>query len=146
MKKSCKIFRFFFSILFIYLFLVGNHLKHVEMQKQKFKYFFKMAAIAAILDFGPSPKSNGMILGPDLTPPTKFHPNPSANFLRCRAIYRVSPISQWWWIIKKIISSRSGFGSSPKLNQFFLVIHPTCPQNSIRIRPQLFEISCQISV
>ena len=38
------------------------------MQKQKFKYFFKMAAIAAILDFGPSPKSNGMILGPYLTP------------------------------------------------------------------------------
>ena len=27
-----------------------------------------MAAIAAILDFGPSPKSNGMILGPYLTP------------------------------------------------------------------------------
>ena len=31
-----------------------------------------MAAIAAILDFGPSPKSNGMILGPYLTPPTNF--------------------------------------------------------------------------
>ena len=27
-----------------------------------------MAAIAAILDFGPCPKSNGMILGPYLTP------------------------------------------------------------------------------
>ena len=27
-----------------------------------------MAAIAAILDFGPGPKSNGMILGPYLTP------------------------------------------------------------------------------
>ena len=38
------------------------------MQKQKFKYFFKMAAIAAILDFGPSPKSHGMILGPYLIP------------------------------------------------------------------------------
>ena len=37
-------------------------------KKKKFKYFFKMAAIAAILDFGPSPKSNGMILGPYLTP------------------------------------------------------------------------------
>ena len=31
-----------------------------------------MAAIAAILDFGPSPKSNGMILGPYLTPPPSF--------------------------------------------------------------------------
>ena len=28
------------------------------------------------------------------------------------------------------------------MNQFFLVTHPTCPQNFIRIRPQLFEISC----
>ena len=55
-------------MFFYFYFLVGNHLKHVEMQKQKFKYFFKMAAIAAILDFGPSPKSNGMILGPYLTP------------------------------------------------------------------------------
>ena len=31
-----------------------------------------MAAIAAILDFGPSPKSNGMILGPYLIPPPSF--------------------------------------------------------------------------
>ena len=31
-----------------------------------------MAAIAAILDFGPSPKFNGMILGPYLTPPPSF--------------------------------------------------------------------------
>ena len=52
--------------------MVGNHLKHVEMQKQKFKYFFKMTAIAAILDFGPSPKSNGMILGPYIIPPPSF--------------------------------------------------------------------------
>ena len=41
-------------------------------KKKKFKYFFKMAAIAAILDFGPSPKSNGMILGPYLIPPPSF--------------------------------------------------------------------------
>ena len=41
-----------------------------------------MAAIAAILDFGPSPKSNGMILGPDLIPPTKFRRNPSRSFFR----------------------------------------------------------------
>ena len=31
-----------------------------------------MAAIAAILDFGPSPKFNGMILGACLTPPPSF--------------------------------------------------------------------------
>ena len=31
-----------------------------------------MAAIAAILDFRPSPKFNGMILGPYLTPPPSF--------------------------------------------------------------------------
>uniref|UniRef100_A0A8C4N5J8 NAD(+) diphosphatase n=1 Tax=Eptatretus burgeri TaxID=7764 RepID=A0A8C4N5J8_EPTBU len=41
-------------------------------KKKKFKYFFKMAFIAAILDFGPSPKSNGMILGPYLIPPPSF--------------------------------------------------------------------------
>ena len=33
---------------------------------------FKIATIAAILDFGPIPKSNGMILGPYLTPPPSF--------------------------------------------------------------------------
>ena len=40
----------------------------------------------------------------------------------------------------KIIRSESG--SSPKLNQFVLVTHPTCPPNFIQIHPQLFEISC----
>ena len=44
-----------------------------------------------------------------------------------------------------ILVSRSGFGSSSKLNQFFLATHPTCPSSFIRIRPQLFEISCYIS-
>ena len=29
-----------------------------------------------------------------------------------------------------------------KLNQFILVTHTTCPPNFVRIRPQLFEISC----
>ena len=33
-------------------------------------------------------------------------------------------------------------GSSPKSNQLVLVTHRTCPQNFIRIHPQLFEISC----
>ena len=43
------------------------------MQKKKnSNIFFKMAAMAAILDFGPSPKFNGMILGPYQTPPPSF--------------------------------------------------------------------------
>ena len=43
-------------------------------------------------------------------------------------------------LLKKIIGS--GFGSSPKLNQFFLVILPKCPPSFVRNRSQLFEISC----
>ena len=71
LKKKLQNFPVFF-LHFCFFFFVGNHLKHVEMQKQKFNYFFKMAAIAAILDFGPSPRSNGMILGPYLIPPPSF--------------------------------------------------------------------------
>ena len=37
----------------------------------------------------------------------------------------------------KIHVSRSGFGSSPKSNQFVLVTHRTCPPNFIWIRSQL---------
>ena len=48
LKKVAKFPVFFFSI---FLFLVGNQLKHVEMQKKNSNIFFKMAAIAAILDF-----------------------------------------------------------------------------------------------
>ena len=44
--------------------------------------------------------------------------------------------------LKKIIRSGSGFRSSPKLKQFFLVTHPTCPPRFVWIRPQLFEICC----
>ena len=33
-----------------------------------------------------------------------------------------------------------------ELNQFFLVTQPTCPPSFIRIRPQVFEISCYILV
>ena len=59
-------FLVFFSPTFF--FLVGNHLKHVEMQKKKKKFsnnFFFGGG-------GPSPKFNGMILGPYLTPPPSF--------------------------------------------------------------------------
>ena len=38
-------------------------------KKKKSNILFKMATIVAILDFGPSPKYNGMILGPYLIPP-----------------------------------------------------------------------------
>ena len=78
LKKSCKIFRFFFSICFFCYFLVGNHLKHVEMQKQKFKYFFQNGRHSG--HFGPSPKSNGMIPWTRPNPPTKFCRNPSRSF------------------------------------------------------------------
>jgi len=51
---------------------------------------------------------------------------------------------------KTILVSRSGFGSSPKLdedldNQFAMVTHPKCPPSFIRISPQLFEISCTLT-
>ena len=48
---------------------VGNHLKHVEMQKKKknSQFFFLWGGGG-----GPSPKFNGMILGPYLTPPPSF--------------------------------------------------------------------------
>ena len=53
----------------IFLGGVGNHLKHVEMQKKKFffsnNFFFWGGG-------GTSPKFNGMILGPYLTPPPSF--------------------------------------------------------------------------
>ena len=64
------------------------------------------------------------------------------NFLRYRAIYHFGPVSQWWRNTEKILVVRSGSRSSPKSNQFVLVKHRTCPQNFIRICPQLFEISC----
>ena len=41
-----------------------------------------MAAIAAILDFEPRPKSNGMILGPDLTPPHQVSSKSVKEFFR----------------------------------------------------------------
>ena len=56
----------------------------------------------------------------------------------------LSPIFQGWRITLKIILV--GSGSSPKSNQFVVVTHPTCLPSFIRIRPQLFEMSCYISV
>ncbi len=44
-----------------------------------------------------------------------------------------------------ILSSRPGFGSSPKSNQFVLATHPTCPPSFIWTRKQLFDISCSVS-
>ena len=41
-----------------------------------------MAAIAAILHFGPSPKFNGMILGPYLTPPHQVSSKSVKEFFR----------------------------------------------------------------
>ena len=39
-------------------------------------------------------------------------------------------------------STGSGSVPQPKCNNFVLVTHPTCPQTFVRIRPQLFEVSC----
>ena len=71
---------------------------------------------------------------------TKFHLNPSTTFWDIVLSIIFGPISQWWSIIRKILVV--GSGSTPKSNLFVLVSHPTCPQSFIRIRPQLFEISC----
>ena len=76
---------------------------------------------------------------------TKFRPNPSTTFWDIVLYIVFGPISQWWRITLKILVVGSGSGSSPKSNQFVLVTHPTCPPSFVRIRPQLFEISCYIS-
>ena len=47
------------------------------------------------------------------------------NFLKYRARYHFSPISQWWRNTWRIYGSGSGFGCSPKFNQFGLATHPT---------------------
>ena len=77
-------------------------------------------------------------------PDAREHIGPN-TFLRYRARYRFWPhlsMVKNNFKNQKILISESGFGSSPKSNQFILVTHRTCPQNFIRIRAQLFEISC----
>ena len=76
---------------------------------------------------------------------SKFCLNPSTTFWDILLYIVFVPIYQWWRITLKILVSGSGFGCSLKSNQFFLVIHPTCPPSVIRIRAQLFEISCYLS-
>ena len=73
---------------------------------------------------------------------TKFHPNPSTTFWDIVLYIVFGPISQWWRITLKIQVVGSGYRSSTKSNQFVLVTHPTFTPNVIRIRQQLFEISC----
>ena len=75
---------------------------------------------------------------------TKFHSNPS-TFFEISCYILVYPYLSMMKNHFKIIRSGFGFGSSPKLNQFFLVTHPMCPRSFVRIRLQLFEISCYIS-
>ena len=75
----------------------------------------------------------------------KFRPNPSTTYWDTVLYIVFGTFSQWWRITLKIQQVRSGSRSSPKSNQFTLVTHPTCPQNFIQIRPQLFEISCKKS-
>ena len=71
-----------------------------------------------------------------------FHPNPSTTFWDTVLYIVFGPISQWWRITEIILVASSRSRSSPNSNQFVRVTHPTCPPNFIRIRPQLFEISC----
>ena len=87
-------------------------------------------------------------IGPCHTPnlSAKFHPNPSTMSWDIMLYILFAPISQWWRITLKILVVRSGSGSSPKSNRFVVVTHPTCPPSFIQICPQLFEISCYISV
>ena len=73
---------------------------------------------------------------------TKFPPIPETTFWDIVLHIIFGPISQWWRITWKIFVVASESGSSPKSNQFLLVIHPTFPQDYIQIRAQLFEISC----
>ena len=107
--------------------MVKNHLKIIRSRS----------------GFGPSPKFNQFFL---ITLPmsTKFRSNPSTTFWDIMLYIVFGPISQWWRITWKILKSRtaSGFRSPPKSNQLVLLTHPTCPQNCIQIRLQLFEISC----
>ena len=74
---------------------------------------------------------------------TKFRPNPSTTFWNIVLYVIFGHISQWWRITLKILVVGSGYGSSPKIDSVRPChTHPTCPQHFIRIRPQLFEISC----
>ena len=72
-------------------------------------------------------------------PDPQEHIRPN-TFLKYHAVYRfllyLSMVKNHFET-QIILVSRSGFGSSPKSNQFFLVTHPTCPPSFIRIRPQL---------
>ena len=74
---------------------------------------------------------------------TKFRPDPSSTFWDIVLYIGVAPSLNGEESLKiLVVGSGSGSGSSLKSNQFVLISHRTCPQNFIRIRPQLFEISC----
>ena len=73
--------------------------------------FFKMAAIAAILDFGPSPKFNGMILGPYLTPPHQVSSKSVEEFFRNtvhkqqKGVKTVTSDLRWWLLKIECLTS-----------------------------------------
>ena len=71
---------------------------------------------------------------------TKFRPNPSPTFWDIVLYIVFGPISQWWNFTWKKFSCRDS-DIHRNLNSSSLS-HSTYPPNFIRIRPQLFEISC----
>ena len=92
------------------------------------------------------PNLNQSLIGLFLSPTnssTKFCHNSSTTFWDIVLCIVFGPISQWWRITKKTYNTWIWIFT--KSNQFVLATHLTCPTNSVRICPQLFQISCSQS-
>ena len=87
-------------------------------------HFEKQIILVSRSGSGSSPKSNQFVLVTHTQSVDQVSSESVHNFLRYRARYRLSPISQCWRITLKILVSRSVSGSSPKWNQIFLATHP----------------------
>ena len=108
------------------------------------KNHFKILVVGS--GSGSSQKSNQfVVVTPPTYPPSFFQIRPQLFEISC-CILVYHYLSMVKNHLNEIIRSRSGLGSSPKLNHFFLVTHPLCPPTFIRICPQLFEILCHILV
>ena len=75
---------------------------------------------------------------------TKFHPNPSPTFWDIVLYISWAESFNDKESLKKNYQIRIRIPIFTKMNQLFLVKHPTCPPSFVRICPQLFEISCYI--
>ena len=93
----------------------------------------------------PEPKSNRLVLVTDSTHPPSFVITcPQIFETSCYISFLAPSLNNEEPLWKQKIV-RSGFGFSPKSNQFFSVTHPTCQPSFIRIHPQLFVLLCSIS-